>query len=1037
MAAKIIRLRFKDFKSFKKANIPLHEGFTSIAGANASGKSNIFDGLLFVMGITSLKMLRASRLTDLVHHNSSEGYAKVEIDLVNDGNEWTIARMIDRQGKSVYRINGKRRTLGEVSELLGSMKINPFGHNFVVQGDVTKIIEMNSKQRRELIDEVAGLSEFEEKKNEALKKLDTVDKRIKDTMLVLTERGNYLAELEKEKLAAEKFNALKEEMSSAKAAILSEEIKKIRAELVGAEKKRTELMHKIERLEKEKEDLNLQEKETEQKISDLTDKLISSSRETFSGIGKEVEELKAKQRFLKEKISSIESKIYSINSRISLIHEKKKQLNSSKSDLMEREKKLNSGVEELIKSFNSVSGAVDKKTSFSVPALKKINELEEKLKDFNSALNSKKELLSGAQSAVKVNENELNSLNERLIELSREKEGISVKLQEKKNYSIELDSLKKKEIPEALEKARERISSVNDLISAKKARKDSLNEELMKLSQSAGACPVCDTELKKERKEKISAKKESSIKEYEKEISALEKERQGLKEKLSGLETQFSSLNELKFKLNSFVHFEKAFDELNEKISKINSLKKEISLDELKKKENELLAAVSSLSGNAGAAEKELNELRKSTGVSDLNELMQKRNELSEKINSKKVELAGIQAELSKGIARELNSLEEEEKELKKEKENSANNLANSSKEIESNEKLLKEKEIDLEASSKANQLMEEEKQRLTVKLKNLDSKKIESEKKIDLTEKELNEFNLTQSKNEVRIVDLEQEFEAYKEMPIVKFDSIQDLKARIPQIEKEIKALGAINMRALESFGEYRKEVEEVRNKAEKLDMERKSIMDLIDKIDVKKLNIFMEFFSKVNSRFKELYYSFFEGEGKLELTDAVNPLDGGLSIQAKYEGETMKHLDAMSGGEKTLTALAFLFALQSVEPAPIYVFDEADAALDKSNSIKIGKLIKEISKGSQFISITHNDEIIKMADQIIGVALNKQKSSVIGLRLKGRIEGANMAEEIEKQEESDENEEETEGENENEEKENENKPEPAKNEKSYVSTL
>ena len=96
---------------------------------------------------------------------------------------------------------------------------------------------------------------------------------------------------------------------------------------------------------------------------------------------------------------------------------------------------------------------------------------------------------------------------------------------------------------------------------------------------------------------------------------------------------------------------------------------------------------------------------------------------------------------------------------------------------------------------------------------------------------------------------------------------------------------------------------------------------------------------------------------------------------------------IDAMSGGEKSLTALAFLFAIQSFEPAPFYIFDEVDAALDKENSLKISRMLKEISRDGQFISITHNDSIVKEADQIIGVALNKQKSSVIGLRLKQEV--------------------------------------------------
>jgi chromosome segregation protein len=97
---------------------------------------------------------------------------------------------------------------------------------------------------------------------------------------------------------------------------------------------------------------------------------------------------------------------------------------------------------------------------------------------------------------------------------------------------------------------------------------------------------------------------------------------------------------------------------------------------------------------------------------------------------------------------------------------------------------------------------------------------------------------------------------------------------------------------------------------------------------------------------------------------------------------------MDLMSGGEKSITALAFLFAMQMYDPAPFYVFDEADAALDRDNSARLARVITDISKKSQFVAITHNDTVVKEAHQIIGVALNKDKSSVVGLRLKEEIE-------------------------------------------------
>src|SRR3989338_5442290 len=177
---KIARVRLKNFKSFRKANIPFHAGFTCIAGSNASGKSNILDSILFALGATSLKMLRASRLTDLVNHDADENYAKVELVLNENSHEIEVKRLIDKKGRGAVKLNGKKKSLDEVKSYLAELGLSADGHNIVVQGDITKIIEMNAKERREIIDRVAGLQEFEEKKEEALKKLEKVEQKVRE-----------------------------------------------------------------------------------------------------------------------------------------------------------------------------------------------------------------------------------------------------------------------------------------------------------------------------------------------------------------------------------------------------------------------------------------------------------------------------------------------------------------------------------------------------------------------------------------------------------------------------------------------------------------------------------------------------------------------------------------------------------------------------------------------------------------------------------------------------------------------------------------
>jgi chromosome segregation protein len=113
---------------------------------------------------------------------------------------------------------------------------------------------------------------------------------------------------------------------------------------------------------------------------------------------------------------------------------------------------------------------------------------------------------------------------------------------------------------------------------------------------------------------------------------------------------------------------------------------------------------------------------------------------------------------------------------------------------------------------------------------------------------------------------------------------------------------------------------------------------------------------------------------------------LESGLLIEANPFGKKLVNIDSLSGGEKSLVALAFIFAIQKYRPAPFYILDEIDAALDKENSEKVAKIIKEFSKDAQFIIISHNDATLKYADRLYGVTMIDGESKIVGLELPGK---------------------------------------------------
>jgi len=241
----IKRLELSHFKSFGgTTQIPLLPGVTVVSGPNGSGKSNILDALLFALGLASSKGMRAERLPDLVNHNKShkgtvEASVTVTFDLGGETGdtsqelediteplaprpsplapqEWSVTRKlrVTQQGTytSTYYINGEPCTLTELHEQLNELRIYPEGYNVVLQGDVTSIISMNPRERREIIDELAGVATFDRKITQAKETLDEVKDREDSFRIVERELIAQRDRLSQDRIKAEKYQRLRAEL---------------------------------------------------------------------------------------------------------------------------------------------------------------------------------------------------------------------------------------------------------------------------------------------------------------------------------------------------------------------------------------------------------------------------------------------------------------------------------------------------------------------------------------------------------------------------------------------------------------------------------------------------------------------------------------------------------------------------------------------------------------------------------------------------------------------------------------------------------
>lgn len=277
------------FKSFKHISVLFNKGFNCIVGPNGSGKSNIIDALFFSLGESSLRRLRVDRLQYLIRESSTrktQSMSTAHVKLELDGDEkLEITRGIRADGKTVYRLNGKRMTRQEVLEVLKKHRVHIDETSTIAQGEINKIIEANSKQRREFIDIASGIQEFESKKKEALAELEKVTTKIGTAQAMLNERLTFLNELAKDKEAAEKYLLMSKRLKSLNYSVL---MKRKR----GAQLALDAYSKDIAKLEAEKENIGAELAEYAKKISTLGEErqkitaMLSEGTSTFDGANK-------------------------------------------------------------------------------------------------------------------------------------------------------------------------------------------------------------------------------------------------------------------------------------------------------------------------------------------------------------------------------------------------------------------------------------------------------------------------------------------------------------------------------------------------------------------------------------------------------------------------------------------------------------------------------------------------------------------------------------------------------------------------------
>lgn len=379
---------------------------------------------------------------------------------------------------------------------------------------------------------------------------------------------------------------------------------------------------------------------------------------------------------------------------------------------------------------------------------------------------------------------------------------------------------------------------------------------------------------------------------------------------------------------------------------------------------------------------------------SDIKEQRNKRDLLVEKLNASKLEKAGISQRLEfidenvNRTGEDVKALLDEKSGLKTRAEDIVRNINEKNKIIE-NEHISKN-----ELAKKIERLKQREEELVLLKEaksksqnKIFDNRDVYSER-VSLLDRDIYRLKGQIEKSEERMSErtnyMWNEYElTYNSSLELKTDthmSLNDIRANIASLKSKIKALGNVNINAISDYNEISGRYELMKKQHTDILEAEATLINIIDELDVAMKKQFAEKFEEIAKEFNEVFKELFGGgSGKLVLEESSDMLEAGITIISQPPGKKLQNMMQLSGGEKALTAIALLFAIQNLKPSPFALLDEIEAALDDSNVDRFAKYLHKLTDHTQFIVITHRRGTMVSADRLYGITMQEKGVSAL----------------------------------------------------------
>jgi chromosome segregation protein len=922
------------FKSFAdRTRVEFAEGITALLGPNGCGKSNVVDAIKWVLGEQASRAMRAEKMEDVIFNGTenrkSLGVAEVTLTLANEAGllpldmpEIQIKRRLYRSGESEYYINSAQVKLKEVRELFWDTGVGKAAYSVMEQGKIDQILSSKPDERRYLFEEAAGITKFKIKSAEAERKLAKTEENMRQVEGILAEVKRAYDSLKIQSDKTLRYRSLRENIFHCELDIQLLRLKQFNHDRDVRTGHLTRRTEERDRIRAELDEMSKSLEENMDAVNSMEEKLVEYQKNIYGlMVEKNAREKEAKN--LAEQHRDIKAKIAQNEG---------------------RERGINAKIEELAEDADGQDNQV--------------RELRKKVQDIEENIASFEENIRLAASRIGENDAAVRGSDEEIRGLEKERAG----------YERELETITD-DIVAALDAG---LKEAGYSAAERRNAEAALNENLSLLATLLAGREALIRDLAGAAERACSAEGLPAPEELKRMAAGL----------ADALAEAAGHTARVKGFFEAYRKSTPAF--IDEFLAPEGIITKKRALD----------AKIRGAKEGVERRRERITQLRLDNQG------------LSVKIDEYRVTLEGLRVSRVRMLT-QAQAAEEQAKLIRRELAGQEHLLKTVQDELFLDRKRFEEIRDRILDTEQEIDNIERKGRRLTAELEKLEediqtrngdvSGKQEAIKQrteeLRKVQESLEKIHLELVQSETEIKNIQDNFRETHSRDLMEFGdripgitvSAGELREKLGAAKGELKNLGPVNLMAPEEFAETKDRYDFLFNQFADLTRARDDLAAITAEIRAESSRLFLGAYNRIKKNFHNMFRRLFGGgRAELRLSDPNHVLESGIEIFAQPPGKKLENINLLSGGERSMTAVALLFATYMVKPSPFCLLDEIDAALDEANVNRFVQVLREFGAASQFIIITHNKKTVIGANTLLGITMEESGiTKVISVRL------------------------------------------------------